>query len=230
MKLLVVEDNRQLAATLRTTLKKLYEVDLAFTGDKGEYLAFLNEYDLILLDLNLPDMDGTDVCRKIREDGKATPILALTGRTALTDRVRTLDTGADDYLTKPFEFEELFARIRSLLRRSTTSVFIPTKLVVADLTFDLSSQEIIRAERYIDLRKKERELLEYLLRNQGKLVSRDQILEHVWQSETDPLTNTVDVHINKLRRKICYPFKSRLIKTVHGMGYVLQSPKGLSNN
>lgn len=226
MKLLIVEDNKQFAATLKSKLKKLYEVDVAHTGDKGEYLAFANEYDAILLDLNLPDMDGREVCKKIRDGGNNVPILALTARTEIEDKVQTLDMGADDYLTKPFQFAELLARIRSLLRRGENLNANGTKLKIGELTLDISSQEVSLKGKLILLCKKELQLLEYLMRNQGRVVTRNQILEHVWDSSVDPVTNTVDVHINSLRKKI----KGNHIKTVYGTGYVLQTTEVINHN
>jgi two-component system OmpR family response regulator len=219
MKVLIIEDNKRLAATIRDKLRKEYVVDVAYTGDKGEYLIYANEYDIILLDLNLPDMDGAEVCKKVRSNGCKVPILVLTGRSDLTDKVRALDIGADDYLTKPFEFAELFARMRSLLRRNENSDFTSSRLVVDGLSLDIISREVAMQGKSINLRQKEFQLLEYLMRNQGRVVTRNQIIEHVWDTDTDPITNTVDVHINSLRRKIINPF----IKTVHGIGYMVKA-------
>jgi two-component system OmpR family response regulator len=218
MKVLIIEDNKRLAATIRDKLRKEYVVDVAHTGDKGEYLIYVNEYDIILLDLNLPDMDGAEVCKKVRSNGCKVPILVLTGRSDLTDKVQTLDIGADDYLTKPFEFAELFARMRSLLRRNENSDFTSSRLVVDGLSLDSASREVVMRGKNINLRQKEFQLLEYLMRNQGRVVTRSQILEHVWDTDTDPITNTVDVHINSLRRKIDNSF----MKTVHGIGYMIK--------
>jgi len=219
MKVLIIEDNKQLAATIKDELQKQYSVDVAHTGDKGEYLAFANEYDIILLDLNLSDIDGTQVCKKIRKNGNKVPILALTGRSELQDKVQALDMGVDDYLTKPFEFAELFARIRSLLRRGGYLNSSSSKLEVNGVSLDTSSQEASLKGKLINLRRKEFQLLEYLMRNQGRVVNRNQILEHVWDTDVDPITNTVDVHINALRRKTSPSF----IKTVHGIGYMIKS-------
>jgi two-component system, OmpR family, copper resistance phosphate regulon response regulator CusR len=219
MKVLIIEDNKRLVATISDKLRKEYVVDVAYTGDKGEYLIYANEYDIILLDLNLPDMDGAEVCKKVRSNGCKVPILALTGRSNLSDKVHTLDMGADDYLTKPFEFEELFARMRSLLRRNENSDFTSSRLVVDGLSIDIVSREVTVRGKCINLRQKEFQLLEYLMRNQGRVVTRNQIIEHVWDTDTDPVTNTVDVHINSLRRKIANPF----IKTVHGIGYKIKA-------
>jgi DNA-binding response OmpR family regulator len=219
MKVLIIEDNKRLAATIRDKLRKEYVVDVAYTGDKGEYLICVNDYDIILLDLNLPDMDGAEVCKKVRSNGCKVPILVLTGRSDLTDKVQALDIGADDYLTKPFEFAELFARMRSLLRRNENSDFTPSRLIVDGLSLDIASREVVMRGKNINLRQKEFQLLEYLMRNQGRVVTRSQILEHVWDTDTDPITNTVDVHINSLRRKIDNSF----MKTVHGIGYMIKA-------
>lgn len=225
MKVLVIEDNKQLASTIRHNLKSNYVVDIAHTGSRAEDFAYSNDYDLILLDLNLPDMDGALICKGLRENGDRTPILALTGRTKLHDKVQTLNIGADDYLTKPFQFEELYARMRSLLRKSASFPPASPKLVFVDLSLDPISRVVERQGKPVNLRGKEFQLLEYLLRNQGAVLSRGQIIEHVWKTDTDPLTNTVDVHINALRQKICYPFNTRLIKTVHGLGYMMKEHK-----
>lgn len=223
MKILIIEDNKQLAASIRHKLKKFFEIDVAHTGDKGEYLAYANEYDLILLDLNLPDMDGTQVCNKIRESGSSVPILVLTGKTEIADKVQTLDGGVDDYLTKPFAFEELLARMRALLRRKSNHKGLGRRLIINDLFLDLASREVWRSGRALTLRPKEFQLLEYLMSNQGIVVSRSQILEHVWETDIDPITNTVDVHIKKLREKVDKPFSHPLIKTIHGTGYMVKA-------
>lgn len=223
MKLLLIEDNKHMAATIENNLRKQYVLDVAHTGDRGEYLSYVNEYDLILLDLGLPDMDGIEVCAKIRSSGNTIPILAITGRTKLGDKVRTLDGGVDDYLTKPFQFEELQARMRALLRRKSQPMLLNGKLTVGDLFLDIPSRSVKRAELAIRLRPKEFQLLEYLMRNQGIVITRGQILEHVWESNTDSFTNTVDVHIRKLRDKVDKPFNSNLIKTVHGFGYMMKA-------
>lgn len=223
MKLLLIEDNKHMAATIENNLRKQYVLDVAHTGDRGEYLSYVNEYDLILLDLGLPDMDGIEVCAKIRSSGNTIPILAITGRTNLGDKVRTLDGGVDDYLTKPFQFEELQARMRALLRRKSQPMLLNGQLTVGDLFLDIPSRSVRRAELAIRLRPKEFQLLEYLMRNQGIVITRGQILEHVWESNTDSFTNTVDVHIRKLRDKVDKPFDSNLIKTVHGFGYMMKA-------
>lgn len=223
MKILIIEDNKQLAASIRYKLKKFFEIDVAYTGDKGEFLAYSNEYDLILLDLKLPDMDGAQVCNKIREGGSTVPILVLTGKTEIADKVQILDGGVDDYLTKPFAFEELLARMRALLRRKSNHKGLGTRLTINDLFLDLASREVWRDGRSLILRPKEFQLLEYLITNQGIVVTRSQILEHVWETDIDPVTNTVDVHIKKLREKVDKPFKSSLIKTIHGIGYMIKS-------
>ena len=219
MKVLIIEDNKILAATIKNRLQKQYVVDVAYTGDEGEYLIYANEYDIILLDLNLPDIDGTELCKKVRSNGVTVPILAITGRVTTADKVQTLDIGVDDYLTKPFEFAELLARIRSLLRRKINSDYASPRLIVGNLFLDTVSREVVLNNKNIGLCQKEFQLLEYLMRNQGRALTRDQILEHVWDTDTDPITNTIDVHINSLRGKIGDSF----IKTVHGIGYMIKA-------
>ena len=219
MKVLIIEDNKILAATIKNRLQKQYVVGVAYTGDEGEYLIYANEYDIILLDLNLPDIDGTELCKKVRSNGVTVPILAITGRVTTADKVQTLDIGVDDYLTKPFEFAELLARIRSLLRRKINSDYASPRLIVGNLFLDTVSREVVLNNKNIGLCQKEFQLLEYLMRNQGRALTRDQILEHVWDTDTDPITNTIDVHINSLRGKIGDSF----IKTVHGIGYMIKA-------
>lgn len=222
MKVLVVEDDKQTAETIRDVMKDYYAVDVAFTGKDGEYQASVNEYDTIVLDIVLPDIDGIEVCKKIRESKIKTPILMLTGKVDIKDKVTALDSGADDYLTKPFKSAELLARTRALMRR-IPSTFDSTKLSVGNLTLDVSTNKVEHKGKTVPLRRKEFGLLEYLMRNSGYTLTRTMILEHVWDSDTDPITNTVDVHINYLRGKIDSPFGTKLIKTVHGLGYKIEA-------
>lgn len=221
MRVLLVEDEKETAHTIRDGLKDSYMVDLAFTGEDGEYQTQINEYDAIILDWVLPDISGLAVCKEIREDGIKTPILMLTGKGAVKNKVEALDAGADDYLTKPFSFEELLARLRALLRRDSETVS-SNILTAANLTLDISKRKVERGRREISLRRKEFDLLEYLLRNRGRVLTRSMILEHVWGAYTDPLTNTVDVHIKYLRDHIDRSFAKNLIKTVHGLGYKIE--------
>ncbi len=222
MKILIIEDDRQTAETIRDVMKDYYAVDVAYTGEDGEYQASVNEYDVIVLDVVLPDIDGVEVCKRIRENEIKTPILMLTGKTETKDKVTALDSGADDYLTKPFKFAELLARIRALMRRAPSTLDSNT-LSVGNLSLDIGTNMVKRNDKTIPLRRKEFGLLEYLMRNRGRVLTRSMILEHVWDSDTDPITNTVDVHINYLRDKIDKPFTDQLIKTVHGLGYKIEA-------
>jgi DNA-binding response OmpR family regulator len=223
MKLLVVEDERRLAGILKEGLGEAgYIVDVALDGEQGQALALTGEYDVILLDVMLPGRDGVDVCREIRRRQIDVAILMLTARDTLEDKVRGLDCGADDYLTKPFEFPELLARVRSLLRRSTRSR--SQVLKVADLEIDIATHEVRRAGERIRLTAKEYALLEYLAYNAGRVLTRDQILAHVWPSDFDGFSNTVDVFIRYLRRKIDDGHTQKLIQTVIGSGYTLKEP------
>ncbi|HEX8964939.1 MAG TPA: response regulator transcription factor [Patescibacteria group bacterium] len=222
MRLLVIEDDKETAYAIKEVLIDNYVVELAFTGAEGYEKALANEYDLITLDLNLPDINGLEVCKKIRSKGIITPILMLTGQDEISTKVAGLDYGADDYLLKPFNFEELMARIRVLLRRNHPHHMTNT-LHVGNLTLDLTKKVVKRGNRSIPLRRKELSLLEYLMRNRGKVITREMILNHVWASIEDPSTNTIDVHIKYLRDQIDKPFVKKLIKTVHGLGYKIES-------
>ncbi len=222
MKVLLIEDDKNTAEAVKTGLKNhYYTVDSVFTGVEGEINAEVNDYDLIIIDIMLPDIDGIEVCKRIRSSGIKTPILMLTARLGVEDKVAALDSGADDYLTKPFKLTELLARVRALMRRDVNSLK-NNKLKVADLILDTTTYMVKRMNNAINLRKKELEILEYLLRNKGKVVSRSMIFEHVWDDHANPLTNVVDVHIRYLREKIDLPFKEQLIKTIHGVGYKIE--------
>lgn len=218
MKILVVEDEHIIATSIKKGLEQEhYTVDLAFDGLEGFDLASTGDYDLILLDIMLPQMDGLDICRQLRQDKIHTPILMLTARGQTDDKVTGLNTGADDYLTKPFAFEELLARIRALARRPQT---VTTEtLSVGDLSINLSTYEVTRQNKSIALSSKEYSLLECLMRHANKILSKDQLIQHVWSYESDILPNTVEVYIRNLRQKIDQPFKQKLIKTVRGFGY-----------
>lgn len=221
MKLLLIEDDKDMAESISTQLSDDYVVELAFSGEMAEYQLEVSPYDLIILDLNLPDTEGLELCQKIRKNNIATPILVLTGNDNPHKKVSLLDAGSDDYLTKPFNIEELKARIRTLLRRAA-----PTQLTniisIADLTIDLNRRYVTRGNTSINLRRKEFFLLEYLARNAGQVITREMILDHVWENDDDPITNIIDVHIKYLRDRIDKPFPQKLIKTVHGMGYKLE--------
>lgn len=221
MKLLLIENDRKTIETLKDELEKNYIVETSSTGDEGEYKAQINKYDLIILDLGLPDQNGRLVCKKIRENSKV-PILILTGEYSLKIKVSLFDIGADDYVVKPFTFDELKARIRALLRRNQ-QVLCSQALSVRDLTLDLDKKTVKRGAKVISLRRKEFYLLEYLMRNAGNVVSRGMIFDHAWDSNSDALTNIVDVHIKYLRDQVDKPFDDKLIKTIYGLGYKIEA-------
>lgn len=222
MRVLIIEDDRKAARLLAKGLREeRFVVDLAHTGNEGDEMASVNAYDAIVLDWLLPDRDGIVVCRELRERGVATPILMLTARDSLTDRVKGLNTGADDYLVKPYDFSELLARIHALLRRSDLTRGIV--LSVADLTLDPLSHCVSRAGVAISLTPREYAILEVLMRHPGEVVTRMQLAERVWETERDEFSNLVDVHLSHLRRKIDGPGAPPLIHTVRGHGYLLST-------
>lgn len=222
MHLLVIEDDRRIADTIAQGLRESgYTVAVAYDGETGYLDALLNDYDLLVLDLMLPTIDGMNVVRKLREARKTMPILVLTALDAEEDKIRALDIGADDYLTKPFGFGELLARVRALLRRGTmtrTSV-----LRVADLEVDTALRRVWRCGREITLSTREYALLEYLMYHAGQVVTREVLADHVW-SDADVESNVIDVYVRYLRNKIDSPFGPALIKTVRGTGYILRAP------
>lgn len=221
MRILVVEDERKIADFIRRGLKEEgYAVDAAYDGEQGHFLAATNDYDLIILDLMLPKTDGISICKKLREKKIFVPILMLTAKDTVKDKVAGLDSGADDYLTKPFAFEELLARIRALLRKKDNES--PTTLQAGDLVLDLLTHRVTRDGKEIILTTKEYALLEYLMRNAGAVVTRTMISEHVWDINFDTLTNVIDVYINYLRNKVDRCFKKKLIHTIRGRGYSLK--------
>jgi len=221
MHVLVIEDDPSVTSFLKKGLREeSHIVDLANNGLDGSRLAYSQSYDLIVLDLMLPGKDGFAVLSGLRSRGIRTPVICLTARDSVDDRVKGLDLGADDYLTKPFSFSELIARMRALLRRGQT--LSSNRITVADLTVDATSRRVRRADKRIDLSPTEYTLLEYMSRNTGQVLSRTMILEHVWDMNYDPMTNVVDVHINRLRKKIDYGFDRPLIHTIRGVGYVLR--------
>jgi two-component system OmpR family response regulator len=222
VRVLVVEDETRMAALLKRGLEEEgYAVDLAADGDEGLYLATENDYDLILLDAMLPGVSGYDVCRQLRERRRWAPVLMLTARDGIADRVAGLDAGADDYLTKPFAFAELTARLRALLRRGSAER--APVLSVGDLTLDPAAHAVYRAGQSVDLTAKEFSLLELLMRHPGEVLSRTRILEHVWDFAYDPSSNVVDQYIAYLRRKIDRPFAREDVETVRGAGYRLKA-------
>src|SRR6266545_2525087 len=197
-----------------------YAVDVAGDGNAALYQTSINDYDLILLDVLLPGPDGFEVCRELRARGDATPVLMLTARATVDDRIDGLDAGADDYLTKPFSFRELLARIRALLRREPQ--LRPARIEIADLVVDTASHRVTRGPRQIELTAKEYALLEYLARHAGRIVSRVEIAEHVWDESFDPFSNTIEVHVNHLRKKIDGHHATKLIHTRRGEGYIIE--------
>ena len=220
MRVLLVEDDSRIARFAAKGLREQsYAVDVAATGDDALYLAEINTYDLIILDVMIPGRDGFEVCQEVRKSGTRTPILMLTARDAIEDRIKGLDHGADDYLTKPFEFRELLARLRALLRRS--GELRPAQIVVADLVLDTAAQSVSRAGRAIPLTTKEYALVEFLARNAGRVVGRAEIAEHVWDDTFDPFSNLIEVYVNRVRRKIDSVSPKPLLHTRRGAGYVL---------
>lgn len=221
MRVLLIEDDVTIARLLKEGLEdESYAVDVANDGSEGYRTAVADDYDVIILDVMLPGMNGYEVCRSLRNDGNKTPILMLTARDTERDIVEGLDTGADDYLAKPFSFDVLLARIRALLRRPNEK--LEEILQVGDLKLDPSSKKVTRASQEINLTAKEYGVLEYLMRNKGKVLSKEQIISHVWDFDADVLPNNVELFIMFLRRKIDKPFKSKLIHTVSGFGYKLE--------
>ncbi len=221
MRILVVEDEKKVAGFIKKGLEEEgYAIDVAFDGREGLLMALDGVHDLIILDINLPKLDGLAVLQKFRKNHGNTPVLLLTVRAAIEDKVLGLDTGADDYLTKPFSFQELLARIRALLRRRVEAP--PPLLQVADLTLDPARRIVSRGTERIDLSTKEFALLDYLMRNPGRVLTRTMIAEHVWDYDFDPMSNIIDVYVNYLRKKIDTGREPKLIQTVRGAGYVLQ--------
>ena len=223
MRILLVEDDVRVASFIRRGLREeQYTVDLARDGEEALFLAQTGEYDLIVLDLMLPKRSGLDVLKTLRTDQVAVPILILTAKDELGEKVKGLDAGADDYLTKPFGFGELLARIRALLRRRGD--LVPTVLRAADLELDTLRHRATRRGKPLTLTNREYALLEFLLRHSNELVTRTMLAEHVWEHDFDPLSNVIDVHIARLRRKIDDDFPQKLLHTVRGRGYILQLP------
>lgn len=223
MRILLVEDEKKLANFIERGLKEeCYAVDHAYNGQDALYLADINEYDLIILDIMLPDKNGIEICKELRRKKINTPVLVLTALDGTKEKIKGLDSGADDYLTKPFNFDELLARIRALLRRESSNIAKTTLLRVADLEFDRISHTVRRGQKEIALTPKEYALLEYLITHQDQAVTRTMISEHVWDEHFDTFTNVIDVYVNSLRDKIDKPFKKPLIHTMRGVGYILK--------
>ena len=221
MRILVVEDEKKVAGFIKKGLEEeTYAVDVAYDGEDGLHLGVEGQYDLIILDIMLPKIDGLEVLSQLRDQGSDVPILLLTAKDAVDDRVTGLNKGADDYLTKPFAFSELLARVRVLLRRGKAEV--KTILQISDLTLDLVSHKVNRGGDEIELTGKEYSLLEYFMRNQEKVLTRTMIAEHVWDYNFDTFTNVIDVYINHLRKKIDKGRQSKLLHTLRGVGYIMK--------
>lgn len=222
MRLLLVEDEENVAAMLAKGLREQsYAVDVSEDGQKALFQTSINDYDLILLDLMIPEIDGLEVCRKLRDAGDATPILMLTARDSIQDRIAGLDIGADDYLVKPFDFHELLARVRALLRRGPA--LRSGVIRIADLTINTHSRNVDRNGNAIRLTAKEYALLEYLARRVNEVVGRSEIAEHVWDESFDPFSNLIEVYIQRLRRKIDENHTLKLILTMRGEGYKIEA-------
>ena len=229
MRILLAEDDQRIARFVAKGLREqAYAVDVTSDGDDALYKSSINDYDAVILDVMIPGRDGFDVCRELRAAGSIVPIIMLTARDTVHDKITGLDAGADDYLTKPFAVAELLARLRALLRRG--HVVRPGIIEIADLLLDTRAQRATRSGRELALTSKEYALLEYLAREQGRVVGRAEIAEHVWDENFDPLTNLIDVHINRLRRKVDDGFSARLIHTRRGAGYMLAAVDQVTNS
>ena len=224
MRILIVEDDSDLAQFIRKGLQEEgYAIDQATNGEDGFLFAITYSYDLLILDVMLPQLDGMELCRRLRAKGHTTPMLFLSARDSIQDKVTGFDNGADDYLTKPFAFAELLARIRALIRRVGPHML--RRLKAADLEIDPSSRQVWRAGNEITLTNKEYSLLEYLIRNKNRVLTRTAIIEHVWDINYNPMTNIVDAHVRALRSKMDRDFSPPLIKSVRGAGYMLEAPE-----
>lgn len=222
MRLLLVEDDARIARFIAKGLREQsYAIDVVASGEEALYQAAINTYDLAILDVMIPPPDGFVVCRELRKAGQRMPILMLTARDAVEDRITGLDSGADDYLSKPFEFRELLARLRALLRR--TGSLHSANLVIADLVVDTVGQNVTRAGRSISMTAKEYALLEFLARNAGRVIGRAEIAEHVWDEQFDPFSNLIEVYVNRVRKKIDAGSSLPLLHTRRGAGYVLSA-------
>ncbi len=220
MRILIIEDEINLADSLKRAFKEQhYSVDVANTGEEGLFLGNVNDYDIIILDIMLPDIDGWTVCNRLRKEGVKTPVLMLTALDDVDDKIKGLDEGADDYMTKPFDLRELMARVRSLIRRQADQK--TTKIQVADLLMDTSERTVVRAGKEIKLSAKEFAMLEYFILNKNKVLTREMISEHVWDMNFDPQSNVIDSFVRFLRHKMDKGFDKQLIQTIRGVGYKL---------
>ena len=222
-KVLLVEDDRSIAGALAQALHESYDIDIASTGKLALYKTDTEQYEAVVLDLNLPDVSGIFICQQLRERGVSAPILILSGETKVLTKINLLDAGANDYLTKPFSLGELKARLRVLARPGNQPAHKSSKLVVGDLIMDRKTFTVVRNDTEIELRRKEFALLECLMEHAGTVVTRDMLLRSVWQASDELWTNTVDVHIKHLRDRIDRPFEGRMIRTVHGLGYKIEA-------
>ena len=223
MRILLIEDDLKIAAFVLKGLKEAgFAVDHAVDGEDGLHLALHEPYDAAVVDIMLPKLDGLSVIEKMREQGVNTPVIILSAKRSVDDRVKGLQAGGDDYLTKPFSFAELLARVQGLIRRATRATE-PTQLNAGDLSMNLLSRQVRRGDEEIDLQPREFTLLEYLMRNEGRVVSKTMILEHVWDYSFDPQTNVVDVLVCRLRNKVDRDFDRKMIHTIRGVGYVLKA-------
>jgi two-component system, OmpR family, response regulator len=224
MRILLVEDDKKTAAFVVRGLKEAgFAVDHADNGDDGLHLALGESYDTAVLDLMLPGRDGLSILEELRRNKVRTPVIILSAKRSVDDRIKGLYTGGDDYLTKPFSFAELLARIQALLRRSSAAGE-PTRLTFGDVSLDLLSREVVRSGQKIELQPREFALLEYLMRNGGRVLSKTMIIEHIWGYNFDPQTNIVDVLVSRLRTKIDRDFDNKLIRTYRGVGYAIKTP------
>ncbi len=223
MRILVIEDEKKVASFIRNGLsEEMYAVDVAHDGENGLEMAMEKHYDVIILDVMLPKRDGMSVIRDLRASGSVTPVLMLTARATTQDRVQGLDLGADDYLTKPFHFEELAARVRSLLRRTSSEK--STVLTCGELSLDTVTHRAMRSGKEFELTTKEYSLLEYLMRNKGRVLSRSLIQQHVWSYSFDTESNIIDVYVKRLRGKIGDEVVAKMIRSVRGVGYIMREP------
>lgn len=222
MRILLIENDARNTKLIRKTLRaNSYAVDICSSGEESMYRIGVNDYDLIVLDIELPDKDGVELIEEIRTAGNETPIIILTARGSVEDRIRGLDAGADDYLIKPFEVLELLARIRAILRRPR-SVLLGNKITIGELTIDTAGRRVTASEAEIPLTNKEYALLEYFARNLDRVIGREDISEHVWDENFDPFSNLIEVYINRLRRKLSEHANSPVLRTKRGAGYVLE--------
>lgn len=222
MRLLLVEDDLQIASFIMKGLKQAgFVIDHAIDGEDGLHMALYEPYDAAIIDIMLPKLDGLTLIEELRRKKVDTPVIILSAKRSIDDRVKGLQTGSDDYLTKPFSFSELLARVQALIRRATRATE-PTRLSVGELSIELLKHEIFRAGEKIDLQPREFSLLEYLMRNTGRVVSKTMILEHVWDYDFDPQTDVVDVLVCRLRSKVDRDFDEKMIHTIRGVGYVLE--------